>query len=74
MDFNKENITSIVMLVVIPVFTYFGFSEATKSALVGAIVAVVLLIGQIYNEKHNSELISGSSDDEVDSDDTEIEC
>ena len=73
MDFNKENITSIVMLVVIPVFTYFGFSEATKSALVGAIVAVVLLLGQIYNEKHNSELISGSPECDID-DTTEEEC
>lgn len=71
MEFNKENISSVVMLIMIPVFTYFGISEATQSAIAGVIVALILLTGQIYNEKHNSDLISGS---EEELDDTEAEC
>lgn len=71
MEFNKENISSVVMLIMIPVFTYFGISEATQSAIAGVIVALILLAGQIYNEKYNSDLISGS---EEELDDTEAEC
>lgn len=71
MEFNKENISSVVMLIMIPVFTYFGISEATQSTIAGVIVALILLAGQIYNEKYNSDLISGS---EEELDDTEAEC
>lgn len=62
-DLNKENLTSIIMLISMPVLTYFGFSEAVKSQIVGVLVALIILLGQIYNEKHNSTLISGSDDD-----------
>lgn len=65
---DKATISSYVMLIMIPVFTYFGFSEATQSAICGVIVAVLLLIGQVYNEKHNSTLFSGGLNVEEEND------
>lgn len=58
MDFDKATLSSYTMLIIAPVCVYFGFSEAFQSMLVGVIVGLILLAGQLYNEKHNSTVVS----------------
>lgn len=73
MKFDKATVSSYVMLVVIPILTYAGISVATQDAIIGVITAIILLIGQVYNEAHNSDVISGSTDMCVEDVDEDIE-
>ena len=65
---DKALLTSYIVLIVAPICTYFGFSEAFQSALVGVIAGLIMLYFAIKNEQHPSDLLSGEPAGEDDED------
>ena len=65
---DKAELTSYLVLIIAPIMTYFGFSEATQNALVGVITGLVMLYIAIMNEKHPSEVFSSDTEDDGDMD------
>lgn len=57
---DKALLTSYIVLIIAPICTYFGFSEAFSSALAGAIAGLIMLYIVIKNEQHPSDLFSGN--------------
>lgn len=55
---NKAELTSYLVLILAPIMTYFGFSEATQNAMVGVITGLIMLYIAIMNEQHPSEVLS----------------
>lgn len=55
---NKAELTSYLVLIIAPIMTYFGFSEATQNAMVGVITGLIMLYIAIMNEQHPSEVLS----------------
>lgn len=60
---DKAELTSYIVLIVTPLMTYFGFSEATQSALVGVVTGLIMLYIAIMNEKHPSDVLSSTVDE-----------
>ena len=65
MNLDQATISSYVGLILMPVLGYFAVSETTSSAIIGVISAVIFLLLQIWNEKNNSNIISGKEEDNV---------
>lgn len=65
---DKAELTTYLVLILAPVMTYFGFSEATQSALVGVITGLIMLYIAIQNEKHPSDILSQPDEEEDDED------
>lgn len=65
MNLDQATISSYVGLIIMPVLGYFAVSETTSSAIIGVISAVIFLLLQIWNEKNNSNIISGKEEDNV---------
>ena len=61
--------TSYLVLILAPLMTYFGFSEATQSALVGVITGLIMLYIAIKNEQHPSDVLSKPKEIEEDAED-----
>lgn len=69
---DKAELTSYLVLILAPIMTYFGFSEATQSAFVGVITGLIMLYIAIKNEQHPSDVFSRSSEEhELEEDDGE---
>lgn len=62
-DLSQATVSSYVGLVLMPVLGYFAVSESTSNMIVGLVSAVVLLLVQVWNEKHNSTVLSGDGSD-----------
>jgi len=60
-DVDQATVSSYVMLILSPVLGYFAVSGSTANAVYGVVSAVVMLVLAVWNEKHNSAVISGSS-------------
>lgn len=60
---DKAELTSYIVLIIAPIMTYFGFSEATQSALVGVITGLIMLYIAIMNERNPSDVLSKSSEE-----------
>lgn len=60
-DVDQATVSSYVMLILSPVLGYFAVSGSTANAVYGVVSAVVMLVLAMWNEKHNSTVISGSS-------------
>ena len=65
---DKAELTSYLVLIIAPIMTYFGFSEATQNALVGVITGLVMLYIAIMNERHPSEVFSSTEEEDGDMD------
>ena len=65
MKIDQATISSYVGLIIMPILGYFAVSETTSSAIIGVISAVIFLLLQIWNEKNNSNIISGKEEDNV---------
>jgi hypothetical protein len=63
---DKAELTSYIVLIITPIVTYFGFSEATQNAVVGVITGLIMLYIAIMNEKHPSDVLSQSSEEPED--------
>ena len=56
---DQATISSYVILILTPVMGYFAVSSETANAVYGLITAIIVLLLAVWNEKHNSTLISG---------------
>lgn len=57
---DKAEMTSYIVLIIAPIMTYFGFSEATQNIAVGVITGLIMLYIAIMNERHPSDVLSKS--------------
>ena len=65
---NTAELTSYLVLIIAPIMTYFGFSEATQNALVGVITGLIMLYIAIKNEQNPSDVLSRSECEDEDED------
>lgn len=63
---DKAELTSYIVLIISPIVTYLGFSEATQNAVVGVVTGLIMLYIAIMNEKHPSDVLSKSEPEELD--------
>ena len=61
-ELNLGLVTSIITFICLVIFGYFTGDAVGKSEVIGFAGAVAGLIVWYYNEKHNSDLISGKDD------------
>lgn len=61
---DKALLSSYVNTIVTVCVAYVGGAAVSKDALVGAVVAVIMLGVSLWNEAHNSSFVSGSTDDD----------
>lgn len=57
---DQATISSYVILILTPVMGYFAVSSETANAVYGLITAIIVLLLAVWNEKHNSTVISGT--------------
>lgn len=67
-EFDQATVSSYVMLILSPVVGYFAVSEPTANAIYGVVSAVIMLLLAVWNERHNSSVLSVDSDGSVDGD------
>lgn len=76
MDYDfKANLTTILSTYLIPILVGYGFSAETSNALVGVIVALVIIGFGMLNERYTSGHLTkvDDSEDIDDSDEEDIE-
>ncbi len=56
---DTAELTSYIGLILMPVLSYFAVSNETSNMIIGVVAGIVTLIFQYYNEKYNSNVISG---------------
>lgn len=56
---DTAELTSYIGLILMPVLSYFAVSNETSNMVIGVVAGIVALIFQYYNEKYNSNVISG---------------
>lgn len=61
---DKALLSSYVNTIVTVVIAYVGGAAVSKDALVGAVVAVLMLGVSLWNEAHNSSFVSGSTEND----------
>lgn len=61
---DKALLSSYVNTIVTVVIAYVGGAAVSKDALVGAVVAIIMLGVSLWNEAHNSSFVSGSTEDD----------
>lgn len=60
-DVDEATVSSYVILILSPVLGYFAVSESTANAVYGVVSAVVMLLLAVWNERHNSSVLSADS-------------
>lgn len=71
MDYDfKANLTTILSTYLIPILVGYGFSAETSNALVGVIVALVIIGFGMLNERYTSDHLT-KVDDSEDMDDSD---
>lgn len=76
MDYDfKANLTTILSTYLIPILVGWGFSTETSNALVGVIVALVIIAFGMLNERYTSGHLTkvDESEDMDDSDEEDLE-
>ena len=61
MDLDKATITSLIVAILLPLMSMLGIGELTQNYLLSIVSGIIALIVWYYNEKHNSDLISGEA-------------
>lgn len=61
---KKATITSLIEGVLLPLMTMLGIAETTQNYVIGVIAGMITIILWYYNEKYNSNLVSGDCEDE----------
>lgn len=68
MDYDiKANLTTVLSTYLIPILVGYGFSAETSNALVGVIVALIIIGFGMLNERYTSKHLT--KDEELDDDD-----
>ena len=74
MDYDfKANLTTILSTYLIPILVGWGFSTKTSNALVGVIVALVIIGFGMLNERYTSGHLTKVDEDSEDMDDSDDE-
>lgn len=68
MKIDQATISSYVILILTPVMGYFAVSSETANAVYGVITAIIVLLLAVWNEKHNSTLLSREETENKDND------
>lgn len=63
----KANLTTVLSTYLIPVLVGYGFSTETSNALVGVVVALIMIGFGMLNERYTSQHLT--KDEELDDDD-----
>ena len=61
---DQATISSYVILILSPILGYFAVSSETANAIYGIITAIIMLSLAIWNEKHNSTVLSKEEENE----------
>lgn len=59
MNLDKATITSLTVAILLPVMSMIGIEEITQNNIITLVSGIIALLIWYYNEKHNSDLISG---------------
>ena len=59
---DTAELTSYIGLILMPVLSYFAVSNETSNMVIGVVAGIIALIFQYYNEKYNSNVISGEKE------------
>lgn len=74
MDYDfKANLTTILSTYLIPILVGYGFSAETSNALVGVIVALVIIGFGMLNERYTSGHLTKVDDSDIDVDESDEE-
>lgn len=72
MDYDfKANLTTILSTYLIPILVGWGFSTETSNALVGVVVAVIIIGFGMLNERYTSGHLTKADEDSEDMDDSD---
>ena len=61
MNLDKATITSLIVAILLPLMSILGIGELTQSYVLALASGIIALVVWYYNEKHNSDLVSGTS-------------
>lgn len=71
MDYDvKANLTTLLSTYLIPILVGYGFSVELSNALIGVIVALIMIGVGMLNERYTSSHLT-KADDEIEEDDIE---
>ena len=63
MDYDiKANLTTLLSTYLIPILIGYGFSSETSNALVGVIVAIIIIGFNMLNERYTSKHLTKNKD------------
>lgn len=69
MDYDiKANLTTVLSTYLIPILVGYGFSYETSNALVGVIVALIIIGFGMLNERYTSKHLTQDNEDTIDDD------
>ena len=69
MDYDiKANLTTVLSTYLIPILVGYGFSAETSNALVGVIVALIIIGFGMLNERYTSKHLTQDNEDTIDDD------
>ena len=60
MNYDKATITSLIVAILLPLMSMLGIGELTQNYILAIVSGIIALVVWYYNEKHNSDLISGT--------------
>ena len=60
MNYDKATITSLIVAILLPLMSILGIGELTQSYILALASGIIALVVWYYNEKHNSDLVSGT--------------
>ena len=61
MNYDKATITSLIVAILLPLMSILGIGELTQSYILALASGIIALAVWYYNEKHNSDLVSGTT-------------
>lgn len=61
MNLDKATITSLIVAILLPLMSILGIGELTQSYVLALASGIIALAVWYYNEKHNSDLVSGTT-------------
>ena len=61
MNYDKATITSLIVAILLPLMSILGIGELTQSYILALASGIIALMVWYYNEKHNSDLVSGTT-------------
>ena len=61
MIYDKATVTSLIVAIILPLMSMLGIGELTQNYILAMVSGIIALVVWYYNEKHNSDLVSGTT-------------